>query len=150
MQTFLPFADFARTASVLDRQRLGKQRVETLQIMKALTGAASGWANHPAVRMWRGFDCALVRYHEAICDEWTGRGYADTCLDKLLDIHDVACVGHCQSLQDHPVDLFGPSWLDDPDFHRSHRSNLLRKDPIHYGPLFEDGLPSNLEYVWPA
>lgn len=37
MQTFLPYPDFAESASVLDRQRLGKQRVETLQVMKALT-----------------------------------------------------------------------------------------------------------------
>jgi hypothetical protein len=34
--------------------------------------------------------------------------------------------------------------------HLSHRSNLLRKDPIHYGPLFEDGLPDDLEYIWPV
>ena len=34
MQTFLPYPDFARSAAVLDRQRLGKQRVEVLQILK--------------------------------------------------------------------------------------------------------------------
>jgi len=28
MQTFLPYPDFARSAAVLDRQRLGKQRLE--------------------------------------------------------------------------------------------------------------------------
>jgi len=35
MQTFLPYADFARCAEVLDPRRLGKQRVEALQIMRA-------------------------------------------------------------------------------------------------------------------
>lgn len=37
MQTFVPFPDFARSAAVLDDKRLGKQRVEVLQIVRALT-----------------------------------------------------------------------------------------------------------------
>ncbi|MDQ1681515.1 MAG: hypothetical protein QOH99_56, partial [Frankiaceae bacterium] len=35
MQTFLPYADFGASARVLDDRRLGKQRVETLQILRA-------------------------------------------------------------------------------------------------------------------
>ncbi|CAM5346647.1 Cytoplasmic protein OS=Streptomyces chartreusis OX=1969 GN=CP983_00565 PE=4 SV=1 [Streptomyces chartreusis] len=31
MQTFLPHPDFRQTALLLDRRRLGKQRVEALQ-----------------------------------------------------------------------------------------------------------------------
>lgn len=38
MQTFLPYADFDASAASLDTQRLGKQRVENLQIMQALFG----------------------------------------------------------------------------------------------------------------
>jgi hypothetical protein len=36
MQTFLRVADFERSAGLLDSARLGKQRVETLQILRAL------------------------------------------------------------------------------------------------------------------
>jgi Pyrimidine dimer DNA glycosylase len=36
VQTFLPYPDFARTAAVLDDRRLGKQRVEVLQILNAM------------------------------------------------------------------------------------------------------------------
>ena len=36
MQTFMPYPSFSRSASVLDRQRLCKQRVESLQILDAL------------------------------------------------------------------------------------------------------------------
>jgi hypothetical protein len=32
--------------------------------------------------------------------------------------------------------------------HRSHQSNLIRKDPAFYGPLFP-GVPDDLDYVWP-
>lgn len=42
-----------------------------------------------------------------------------------------------------------PPWLGDEDFHRSHRSSLLRKDPEHYRPLFPDD-PDDLPYVWPV
>lgn len=36
MQTFLPYADFAKSAASLDMMRLGKQRVETYQILQKL------------------------------------------------------------------------------------------------------------------
>jgi len=52
VQAFLPFADFADTAAVLDSPRLGKQRVETLQILRALELPEYGWQNHPAVTIF--------------------------------------------------------------------------------------------------
>jgi hypothetical protein len=84
VQTFLPYADFDRSASVLDTVRLGKQRVETLQVMRALTIPNYGWRHHPVVRMWRGFRPALMAYQDAVCDEWERRGHADTCREKTL------------------------------------------------------------------
>ena len=36
MQTFLPYPDFAASAAALDDRRLGKQRVEALQVLRAL------------------------------------------------------------------------------------------------------------------
>ena len=53
MQTFLPHRNFQKTAKSLDRQRLGKQRVETWQILQAITNLSYEWQNHPAVKMWR-------------------------------------------------------------------------------------------------
>ena len=55
MQTFLPYPDLRASCVVLDDRRLGKQRVETFQILRALTWPEYAWKNHPAVRMWRGF-----------------------------------------------------------------------------------------------
>lgn len=34
-------------------------------------------------------------------------------------------------------------------FHLSHRSNLIRKLPSHYGPLWPN-VPDNLPYIWPV
>jgi hypothetical protein len=49
VQTFLPYADFRRSAEVLDPKRLGKQRVECLQVLRGLTVPTYGWRHHPAV-----------------------------------------------------------------------------------------------------
>ena len=38
MQTFLPYKSFEQSAQVLDWRRLGKQRVEGMQIINAITG----------------------------------------------------------------------------------------------------------------
>lgn len=67
MQTFLPYADFKQSAEVLDKQRLGKQRVEAYQILRALLGITNGWIHHPATKMWRGYERALAEYAMAMC-----------------------------------------------------------------------------------
>jgi len=137
MQTFLPFPDFAQSASVLDRQRLGKQRVETIQILKALTNPSYGWQNHPAIRMWRGHVPALTLYGLAICHEWTRRGYTDNCAPQIASF-----------MPDGEILTPNPPWFGDPAFHASHRSNLLRKDPAHYGQFHWTDSP-DLPYIWP-
>jgi hypothetical protein len=152
MQTFLPYADFAATARALDDKRLGKQRVETLQVVRALTWATYGWQNHPAVRMWRGYEEALGAYGAVICAEWKRRGYADT-VDAKIEI-DLAAAGvrvpPRSQAELRSADLL-PPWLGHEDLHRSHRGALLRKDPDHYGPLFgADEAALDLPYVWPV
>jgi len=140
MQTFLPYADFEKSASVLDMKRLGKQRVENLQVLKALTMPEYGWKNHPAVKMWVGHVLSLLEYQVAICKEWTSRGYKDTCLEKsfaLLDNFNAE------------LRIVKPDWVGNEEFHRSHQSNLLRKLPDHYAQYFP-GVPDDLEYYWPS
>lgn len=150
MQTFLPDPDFTRSARLLDDRRLGKQRVEALQIVRALTRPTYGWKHHPAVRMWQGYEEALGAYAVAVCREWCRRGHADTCEAKILD--DLAQGGvpvppRTQSELAAAGAL--PPWLGDEALHLSHRSALLRKQPAWYGPRFGDVSPA-LPYVWPG
>jgi hypothetical protein len=150
MQTFLPYPDFEVTARVLDPLRLGKQRVEALQVLRGLTVPGYGWRHHPAVRMWAGYEEALVRYGLEVCRQWTALGRADTCADSLT--RDLARACGIGAVRSRPAlaragDL--PPWLGDEDFHRSHRSALLRKHPDHYRPIF-GAEPDDLPYVWPA
>ena len=149
MQTFLPYADFERSARALDAKRLGKQRVETIQVVRALTVPGYGWANHPAALMWKGFEEALGRYGIVCCEVWTELGFGDTCAATIAT--DLRTAGVTQIRSQAELAEIGalPPWLGDEDVHRSHRSALVRKDPEHYRPLFPDD-PDDLPYVWPV
>ncbi|MCS5713598.1 MSMEG_6728 family protein [Herbiconiux sp. CPCC 205716] len=142
MQTFLPYPDFRASARALDRARLGKQRVEALQVLRAVTILTYGWRNHPAATMWRGYLPALTKYALEVTDEWIAQGHADTVRPQVL-----AFAPEVDALPQSALAL--PPWIGDEAFHLSHRSNLLRKDPEFYGELFP-GVPIDLPYVWPA
>jgi hypothetical protein len=140
MQTFLPYDDFNKCAEVLDIRRLGKQRVETYQIMNVLAGlnTGSGWVNHPAVKMWRGHEEYLLYYQESIVKEWSILGYKDTCLEKTK-----------MSFSNIKTKMSKPEWLGLDILHASHRSNLLRKNKDFYG-LYSWKEPDNMPYYWPV
>lgn len=140
IQTFLPYKSFQTSARVLDRQRLGKQRVEALQIMKALT-LEVGWVNHPATKMWTGHLDWLMKYQQAICDEWVRRGYVDSCLEKTQNLFNSSRQSLISSEQ--------PFWLGLKKMHSPHRSNLLRKDPEYYGQFGWKESPDD-DYWWPT
>jgi hypothetical protein len=142
VQTFLPYPSFAESARVLDLPRLGKQRVETFQLLRANTVPGYGWRHHPAAKMWAGHLPALVAYGLAMTDAWIAEGRADTVREKIL-----AFAPEVDGLAQEELDL--PWWVGDEAFHLSHRSNLLRKDPGHYRPLFGD-IPDDLPYIWPS
>jgi len=129
MQTFLPEPTFALAVSRLDPRRLGKQRVEALQILNALADPTYGWQHHPAVRMWRGWEANLRGYLNLCIHEWIYRGFNNT-----MSFADNFCYA-------------APPWLTE-DFVQSHRSNLLRKAPDWYG-QFDWDVPNDLPYVWP-
>ncbi|ROQ93666.1 hypothetical protein EDE04_0062 [Streptomyces sp. 2132.2] len=145
MQTFLPFPSFAASAAVLDQRRLGKQRVEAVQVLRGLVVPGYGWRRHPAVRMWAGYEEALVRYGLEICAAWTAAGRADTCAATL--VRDLGA-GAPRTQEQLAADGDLPPWLGTPDFHRSHQSALLRKAPDFYRERFP-GVPDDLPYVWP-
>lgn len=135
VQTFLPYPDYAASAKCLDRQRLGCQRKETLQILRALWCPDYGWQHHTAVRMWRRYPWSLAEYGLVICAEWARRGYADNGTAAELSCFNLRPGG--------PT----PDWLTDT-FCASHRSNLLRKDFTYYS-QFGWTEPADLPYVWP-
>jgi hypothetical protein len=148
VQTFLPYAEFERSARSLDPKRLGKQRVECLQVARGLTVPGYGWRHHPAVKMWAGRLESLGRYALTCCEVWVETGRADTCATTLVTDLRAAGVERIRTQPELARAGALPRWLGDPAFHRSHQSSLVRKDPGHYGPLFP-GVPDDLPHVWP-
>lgn len=146
MQTFLPHPSFHMSARYLDKLRLNKQRIECLQILKALIDPNYGWQHHPAVKMWRNHEIALATYGHVICCEWKARGYADSCDATIRSL--IAFSNF--------TNLAMPAWHGDPAFHSSHRACLLAKDPIWYSKFGwqETAAIRNhkgqLPYVWPV
>lgn len=130
MQTFLPLPSFEESLKALDYRRLGKQRVEAMQIVNTLTGISTrGWINHPAVKMWRYHVPALQHYHNLAIQEWIRRGYRNTM--KLYELD--------------PQTIQYPPWFGDFEFHISHQANLYHKSPADY-PQWEMDF---IEYKWP-
>lgn len=149
MQTFLPYRDFEASARVLDAKRLGKQRVEVIQIVRALTVPGYAWKQHPAVLMWQGYEEGLGRYGLVMCDVWLELGFGDTCAGTISS--DLAAFGIGQIRSEAELAAAGalPSWLDDASVLESHQSALVRKDPAFYRRHFPDVRP-DLDYVWPV
>ena len=148
MQTFVPYAVFEDTARVLDPKRLGKQRVEVIQIVRALTVPGYAWSSHPAVLMWKGYEEALGRYGLTMCEVWSELGFADSCAATIVADLAAAGVDGIRGYDELRAADALPPWLFDDELQRTHRSALVRKDPGHYGPLFPD-VPPDLPYHWP-
>lgn len=131
MQVFLPLPNYRVSLKLLDRQRLGKQRVECLQLIQG------SWPNHPASKMFRNNHNSLCEYGIECCLLWRARGYDDTCLEQII------------SLIKPNLTWDKPVWFGDPSFHASHRSNLMRKYYGYYGNLGWKE-PTDLPYIWPS
>jgi len=134
MQTFLPYPDYAHSMAVLDYRRLGKQRIEAKQILDIIFyGKESRWENHPAVKMWNGYETALIDYYNTALMEWNFRGYRNIKL-KYIPLR---CHVKC------------PAWLGNEMFHSSHRAALLAKNYEWYSQFGWHEEPK-IQYIWPV
>lgn len=130
--TFVVSQNLTECAKSLDYRRLGKQRVEAYQILRTLRGHSHGWKNHPAVKMWRGYEDALALYMNAMIEEWVSRGYKNT-----MKIEEVT-----SSSPDFPW------WFSWKPLHDSHKAALNRKMPSWYNFDVEECF-MNHGYIWP-
>jgi hypothetical protein len=164
MQTFLPYPSFSQSAESLDKKRCWKQVVETKQILCSLRAKdlPEDWVNcktyqnktmvnHPAVQMWKGNEELLKHYYNIF-------------LNHCIDIHKINTeMCYLNSNYSMPIPLSlkmkglilsdmsysVPFWLNNDQFHRSHRSRLYHKDPIFYNKFEEDKDFNEGRYWWP-
>ena len=138
MQTFLPYPDYSLSALCLHPiKHLGNQFYR-----EGLTLLRGGWKNHPASKMWQGYEYSLCDY--LIACYWQLREYGKNYQKHYFEV---------LMIQDQLENTGKPFWLGNEKFHASHRSNLLRKD-IEKGwnwyCQFGWAEPPDLEYIWPA
>lgn len=154
MQTFVPSSDLEIITWSLDKLRLGKQRVESWQILNTLghlergdfymvdkngRRRKRGWLTHPAVLMWKGHEWFLCLYGEAVCKEWIERG----CNDNMLNRFELWRSQHPNANKKPPI------WWGNELVHASHRSKLLEKNYDHYKDYFPFD-EAGMEYYWPT
>lgn len=160
MQTFLPYPSFQWSLESLDPKRLGKVRADAWTILRALhkgpvtvriiVGAPhrtyvhsvpTAWWNDRCLQMWIGRHLLLRQYLTMACDLWTSLGYKDTIRDRIGELE------FCE-MEALPITSDGLVRLTGEDeFHNSHKSNLLRKDPVFYGRRNWQVEP-NMRYRW--
>jgi hypothetical protein len=149
MQTFLPYADFKRSAEVLDNKRLNKQILEGYQILKVLHNPdpRAAWRNHPAVKMWNNHQDALYDYIANMVVEARGRGIkTDKNEANLVELHRRYAMNWKSGM---------PKWYEDRvilnRLTESHRANLYRKDPEFYVDFMHDNANpccDKCQYYW--
>lgn len=133
MQTFLPLPNYLDSMRCLDKSRLGNQVWR-----EGLTLIRGGWSNHPASKMWRGHEYHLGLYLLAglLVLKERGKDYSSIREKVYIEMEKHSNTGE-------------PTWFGNDKLHSSHRSNLLRKDPVWYG-QFGWTEPSDLPYFWPV
>lgn len=157
MQTFLPYADFRKSAQVLDKRRCFAQTREAKQILNVLEGKTTGYKNHPAVLMWKGYEKELKHYYNIFLNHClvvhkinTEYWYEDCRYSygvRSQDFGDYFCDNMIPSWE-----MNKPFWLGQEPFHRAMRSRLIEKDPEFYGPKFldKDKGYNDSKYWWPV
>jgi len=123
----------------LDKSRLGNQVWR-----EGLTLIRGGWPNHPASKMWKGYEYHFGLYLLSGVDVLQKRGkFYQSVKEKILNEMSKF------------VDTGYPKWLGNELFHSSHRKALLFKNYEWYKQFNWKELPDipdkngKLNYFWP-
>lgn len=173
MQTFLPYPNFNESAQVLDRQRLGKQRVEVLQILQAikfgeyrykiLSGLNSHiWKPCPKEYLTDPPFHSLVQktpwYNHPAVVQW--RNFIESlCIYGLAICNEWIKRGYQDNLANRIISFAPhgihtgvvemPQWIGLEKFHSSHRAALLAKN-FDYYKQFGWAEKPEINYYWPS
>ena len=150
MMTFLPFEDFNKCAEVLDKKRCWKQVVEASQIIDCLEGKKVGWKNHPAVKMWVGYENLLKHYYNIFLEHCVSVHNINTKFQYREGLYSYGFYGNLMITEN--ANNSKPFWLGQEPFHRAMRARLIEKNPEFYGPKFldKDKGYNDSKYWWPV
>lgn len=162
---FIIVPNIQLTADMMDKKRIGKQRIEVKQIIDILeeidkngSSKSKSRVSHPAIKSWIGYTNHLKVYFNIIVRKWISYGFKNNY--ELYDIDErpyniVPCIfdGKTASYDISKFNQYSfPFWVSFPPFYMSHQASLCRKDPLHYRGLLRDELKPFLNngYFWPS
>ena len=158
-RTWVPLEDMTASAATLNQQHIVAQLGEGSIVLRALLEPCdgAGWRHHPAVRMWRGYEPAFVRYLVLHSAEARRRGYYTVNFDRRFttaggaaDFFDTnfAVVSAHMPPNLVPASIVMPWWWGG-EIHARDRAALVARFPEHYGPIWPDVEPLD-EPWWPV
>lgn len=149
VQTWLPYKSYVHSAEALANLQINDAASVTYRLLETIhetyeSPRIPAW--QPIYKMWLGFEPQLAEYGICLAEEAAKRGEALKRESGLVD----RFRWHLELSVSGDADIKPPPWLGDPGLHYSHQSNLIKKDPGHYRPLFGDAVPDDLPIVWPV
>lgn len=157
--TFITFPSFNLTAIFLDKQRLGKQRLEARTILDILMGLSKSksWSQHPITKSWRYFILngddklnekyieysirALKYYINCMLRGFVRKGCKNSydvwpiICDDCLSVHEPCTNAYklyrCSQCKRY-FKLYLPWWTYWKPYINSNIASLLRKNPVYY------------------
>ena len=125
MQVFVPYPSPYECAGTLDDRRLNKQILECRQILKAIRGESSAWANHPCVKMYRDHEQWLTHYMHCLELRQSYKKLSDNDFDEAMMDY------FLQKEVDELASEITPPFLT-AEFCAQHRRRLYTKSPKLY------------------
>lgn len=130
MQVFVPYQNPFECAQALDPRRFNKQILECKQIIKAIRGESTAWANHPCVLMYRQHVDWLQCYLNAFECFKAYKDLAREDMDEAMVCYELA------KEWGEKANICTPYFFTE-NFINQHRRRLHTKDPNHYA-VWED------------
>jgi hypothetical protein len=145
--TWMTHPSFGKTARDLPNEILKQQMMQVCITFDILTGLddKSEYTDHPAVKMWHGYEFALGIYGMMLGMEFTfNRGYAEATEFWYLS----KAIREIKRTEEGFV-YDPPPWMFDTDILLSHRSNLARRHPVAFRSKWKN-CPKDWPYLWPV
>lgn len=150
MQTWLTRVSWRAASQDLESRQAVLQTIEAYDLFEYLLGYSDESKEAPPAplqRMWQGHEYSLGIYAMTMGERVHKLGIKDEIFFKT---HDLFQQWKKDAKEDgEPIPSWvTPPWARDTDVMRSHRSNLVRRWPRQYSPIFLK-TPDNMPYVWP-
>ena len=153
VNVFITSTNLEECARNLDYRRLGKQRLECIEIIEG-----DSWKNHPCYLMWKNNKEALKIYFNHILREWISRGFQNSLAFYSIDeskaqFYDITYDEntYLTTISNPKINensILFPKWFCWKPLILSQRASLLRKDEVYYSSKFEKTIFFQTGYLW--